>query len=257
MDFLNTPPPCVAMLGLAGMGSENQAAIPCGNGCESSACTHCTQRAHVAKQHLFTHGDAQRYIYYVHAGCLRLYKTLGNGRRQVIGFSFAGDFIGFGIGPEFPYNAQSIGRSEVRCLPRGTFHRLALEIPRFAFRLYEATTLELAAAHDLALTIGQRNSAAAVASFLLWLSRRNERRGVEPTTISLPMPRTDIADYLGLTGETVSRTFTRLKVGGLIRVTRKRLVQLTDMPALLELAEGMAGEHAGYRHSDGPRRTPH
>lgn len=254
---MKNPPPCVAMLGVAGMDIQGKAAVACSSGCESAACTHCTQRALVAKQHLFIHGDEQRYIYYVHSGCLRLYKTLGNGRRRVIGFSFAGDFIGFGIGSEFPYNAQSIGRSEVRCLPRGTFHKLALEIPRFAFRLYEATTLELAAAHDLALTIGQRNSTAAVASFLLWLSRRNERRGVAPTTISLPMPRTDIADYLGLTGETVSRTFTRLRVGGLIRVTRKRLVQLTDMPALLELAEGMGGERAVFGYADGLRRIPH
>ena len=235
-------PPCVYTLGISEPAFRDDIITVCGDGCRSATQMQCALRTLAPGQHLFTDGDKQLYIYNVQAGSLRLYKTLGNGRRQVIGFAFPGDFVGLGMSSEFRFNAQSIGHGEVRCLPKRAFHALAREKAGLAFRLYQATSIELVGAHDLALTVGQRDAAGALAVFLLWLSQRNEQRGIDSKRISLPMSRTDIADYLGLTGETVSRVFTRLKTQGLVKVTGRRLVQLTNIPALIELAEGTAGQ---------------
>ena len=88
------------------------------------------------------------------------------------------------------------------------------------------------------LTTGQRNAIERVVSFLLAFSRRNERSGRDPSTFELPMTRADIADFLGLTFETVSRTFTKLRIMGLIELAQSNQVKLTDMDGLENLADG-------------------
>ncbi len=229
-------PPCIHTLGSESCSADPGAA--CNGRCQSAARLHCVLRLLEPGQHLFTHGDRQHYVYFIQSGLLRLYKTLGNGRRQVIGFSFAGEFVGLGATEDFRFNAQSIGVSEVRCLGRDNFYRLARDEAELSFRLYQAAAIQFAAAQDLALTVGQRDAEGSLAAFLLWMSRRNENRGLDPKLIALPMPRIDIADYLGLTGETVSRVFTRFKSRGFVRISRRRLVALTDIAALAALADG-------------------
>src|SRR5262245_64390456 len=115
-------------------------------------------------------------------------------------------------------NAQAIKPTRLRCLGVAALHRLAAQDPGLGFKLYEAVARELAATRDLMLTTGQRSAVERVASFLLALSRRNQRHGQDPTSFELPMTRTDIGDFLGLTIETVSRTFSKLKQLGLIEL---------------------------------------
>jgi CRP/FNR family transcriptional regulator len=95
----------------------------------------------------------------------------------------------------------------------------------------------LAATRDLMLITGQRSAMERVAGFLLALSRRNERNRLDPANIELPMTRADIGDFLGLTIETVSRTFTKLKCLGLIALPQSSRVKLLDIGALESLAE--------------------
>ena len=97
---------------------------------------------------------------------------------------------------------------------------------------------ELEAAQDQMLLLGRKTAKEKVASFLLSLSRRLDRRGQKDNPVPIPMSRSDIADYLGLTTETVSRTFTALKSKQVIRLLEGNKVDLVDRDVLLDLAEG-------------------
>ena len=109
---------------------------------------------------------------------------------------------------------------------------------RVGLKLYDAVSHELLAARDLLFTVSQRTATERLAGFLLSLSRRNARRGEDAREIVLPMTRADIADFLGLTIETVSRTFTKFRVEGLIDLEQCVLVTIKDASALSELING-------------------
>jgi len=194
-----------------------------------------------AKELLFAEGDAASHLYRVETGAIALYKMLADGRRQIMGFAYPGDLIGLGIEREHAMNAQAIKPTRLRCLPAASLRVAAAGDPALALKLYEALAGELAAARDLLLTTGQRSALERVAGFLLALSRRNDRSGLDPTRFELPMTRTDIGDFLGLTIETVSRTFTKLKLLGLLELPRCSHVLLRDIDRLESLVEGRSG----------------
>lgn len=191
-----------------------------------------------AREHVFTAGDPRTHVHRVESGAVCLYKIMPDGRRQVIEFAFPGDFIGLGCEAEYTLNAQALEPVRLKSIPAGTLARLAGRDPALGLRMYEAMSHELAAAQDHLFTIGQRSAAERVASFLLALSRRNARRDKDPTTIVLPMTRSDIADFLGLTIETVSRTFTKLRGAKIIDLEQCTLVRIADIGALQRLAGG-------------------
>jgi CRP/FNR family transcriptional regulator len=191
-----------------------------------------------AKEFLFAEGDAFSHLYRIETGAIALYKVLSDGRRQVMGFAYPGDLIGLGVEGEHVMNAQAIKPTRVRCLPVTWLRQAAAKDPMLGFKLYEALAKELAATRDLMLTTGQRSAVERVAGFLLALSRRNDRNGQDPTSFELPMTRTDIGDFLGLTIETVSRTFTKLKALGLIELPHCNHVRLLDTDELASLADG-------------------
>jgi CRP/FNR family transcriptional regulator, anaerobic regulatory protein len=193
-----------------------------------------------AKEFLFVEGDTISYVYRIETGALALYKVLADGRRQVMGFAYPGDIVGLGIDDKYTMNAQAVKPTRVRCLPVIALRQSAARDPALGFKLYEAMARELAATRDLMLTTGQRSAMERVASFLLAFSRRNQRNGQDPASFELPMTRTDIGDFLGLTIETVSRTFTKLKLMHLIELPHSNHVKLLDIDALAELADGNA-----------------
>lgn len=190
-----------------------------------------------AKEFLFAEGDKLSHVYRIETGAIALFKVLIDGRRQVVGFAYAGDIVGLGIDDAYTLNAQAMKPTRVRCLPVASLRQSVSNDPALGFRLYEAMARELAATRDLMLTTGQRSAAERVASFLLAFSRRNQRNGQDPAIIELPMTRTDIGDFLGLTIETVSRTFTKLKLMHLIELPRSNEVRLRDIGRLTGLAE--------------------
>ena len=191
-----------------------------------------------AKELLFAEGDIVSHVYRVETGAVALFKVLADGRRQIVGFAYPGDLIGLGAEGEHAMNAQAIKPTRLRCLPMAGLHRSVAQDPALGFKLYQALARELASARDLMLTTGQRNATERVVSFLLAFSRRSERNGQDPSAFELPMTRADIADFLGLTIETVSRTFTKLRIMGLIELAQSNQVKLTDMDGLESLAEG-------------------
>src|SRR5262245_36768827 len=191
-----------------------------------------------AKEFLFAEGDTISHVYRIETGALALYKVLADGRRQVIGFAYPGDIVGLGIDDEHTMNAQAVKPTRVRCLPLISLRQSAASDPALGFKLYEALARELAATRDLMLTTGQRSAMERLASFLLAFSRRNQRNGQDPTSFELPMTRTDIGDFLGLTIETVSRSFTKLKLMSLIELPHSNQVKLLDVDGLAALANG-------------------
>jgi CRP-like cAMP-binding protein len=191
-----------------------------------------------AKEHVFTEGDDRSHLYRVETGAICLYKVLSDGRRQVLGFAYPGDLVGLGPLGEHQFNAQATKRSRLRSLPLSTVHQIARHDPVLAIRLYEMISQELAAAHDLLLTTGQRTAMERVAAFLLAMSGRSKRASGDANTIHLPMTRSDIGDFLGLTIETVSRTFTKLRQLKIIDLEQSAEVRIRDMEGLERLAGG-------------------
>jgi len=191
-----------------------------------------------AKEFVFVEGDAASHVYRVETGAVALFKVLADGRRQIVGFAYPGDLIGLGAEVEHVMNAQAIKPTRLRCLPMSGLHRSVAQDPSLGFKLYQVLARELASARDLMLTTGQRSATERVVSFLLAFSRRNERNGQDPAAFELPMTRADIGDFLGLTIETVSRTFTKLKTMALIELPHSSQVKLIDIDALENLAIG-------------------
>lgn len=195
-------------------------------------------RSFAAKEHVFTEGDPRTNLYRLESGAVCLYKVMPDGRRQVLGFAYAGDLIGLGSCGEHQFNAQATKGSELRILPWSLVQRIGREDPEFGFKLYEAAAQELAAAHDLLLTTGQRTAMESLAAFLLAMARRGRQGKDGHTIIDLPMTRSDIGDFLGLTIETVSRTFTKLRNLHIIDLAQCTQVHVLDMDALEDLAQG-------------------
>ena len=190
------------------------------------------------KKFLFAEGDSISHVYRIETGAIALYKVRADGRRQVMGFAYPGDIVGLGVDDEHTMNAQAVKATRVRCLPVTSLRLSAANDPTLGFELYEAMARELAATRDLMLTTGQRSAMERVAGFLLAFSRRQQRNGQDPTSFDLPMTRTDIGDFLGLTIETVSRTFTKLKLMQLIVLPHSNEVRLLNIDELEQLADG-------------------
>jgi CRP/FNR family transcriptional regulator len=189
-----------------------------------------------AREHIFFEGDPKDHVYQVEKGTVCLYKTLPDGRRQIVDFAYQGDLIGLGGPGDHVFSAQAITLTRLRCLPAGLLHELAQNDPVVGMQLYRGLSDQLLAARDLLLTVGQRNATERLAALLLALSRRNERGEGDPACITLPMTRADIADFLSLTIETVSRTFTKLRQSGIIELIQSQVVVVRDQAALERLA---------------------
>jgi CRP/FNR family transcriptional regulator len=196
---------------------------------------YATVRRVRAKEHVFCEGDEREHVFRVEEGVIAVYKTLPDGRRQIIDFAYPGDLIGLGVIGEHVLSAQATVPSKVRCLVAAALERIAETDAGLALKLYKAVCQELAATRNLLVTVGQRSAIERVAAFLISLHRRTAAEGA--TTINLAMRRSDIADLLGLTIETVSRTLTKLRCMGVIDLEQGATrVRLCDLPRLLELS---------------------
>lgn len=196
-----------------------------------------SRRKLAPRQHIFLQGDDQNRVYRVKSGYLRLYATLSDGRRQIIGFKSAEDFVALEHGAKHRYSAQAISTTEVHCIPATEFFAFASGEPDVLIKLFGLVCADLSLAHDLLVTIGKRDAEESMASFLLDAEARAAERGAKGDFISLPMLHGDLADYLGLTSETVSRIFTNFKKRGLIEVRGRHGVRLTNRRALRALAK--------------------
>ena len=195
-------------------------------------------RRYAPRELVCQQGDATDAAFYVVQGELKLYKLTPDGRRQIIAFLSEGDFIGFACGDEYSYSAEALTAVVVGRVPRRRLEQMATESPALATRLFACARRELAFAHDQLLVLGRMTPLEKLASFLMRLADCEERRGGDPEHLSLPMSRLDIADHLGLTIETVSRCFTKLRKLGVIQLARAADVIIRDPDRLCDLASG-------------------
>lgn len=192
---------------------------------------------------LFHEGDAADHLFNVTVGVVKIYKLLPDGRRQITGFLFPGDFLGLAYDANYVYSAETVTPASLCRFSRTKLLALFDEMPHMEKHISMTTSHELAAAQDQLLLLGRKTAQEKIASFLVMLLRRL-RTDAEPpskgtaTLLSLPMSRADIGDYLGLTIETVSRTFTHLRKSGVIKLLDSGHAEIMDRDRLEALADG-------------------
>lgn len=179
---------------------------------------------------IYGEGEPADYIYKVIGGAVRTYKILSDGRRQVGAFYLPGDIFGLELGEEHDYSAEAVEVSKVLVVKRSVLMSLAGRDSRTANELWTLTRRELQRVQDHVLLLIQ-SAQERVAGFLLEMARRNP----EANEVQLPMSRQDIADYLGLTIETVSRTLTNLENAAAIALPSSRRIVLCNRGALSRL----------------------
>ncbi|MBX6321330.1 MAG: helix-turn-helix domain-containing protein [Rhodospirillaceae bacterium] len=198
-----------------------------------------TQRVRFkAHEPIFGEGEPAAHVYNVTGGMVKIYKLLPDGRRQITGFLGVGDFLGMAIGDTYAYSAEAITEARLCRFQRSKLEALLIAMPQLQRRLFVMASTELCAAQDQMLLLGRKTARERLCSFLLYLSQRAVRSGQKPSPVLMPMTRADIADYLGLTTETVSRTLTQLKSRGLIALLPGGKVRLND-PEALGLSAGV------------------
>jgi len=187
-------------------------------------------------------GEPAGYFYNVNEGFIRLFKSLPDGRRQILGFSGAGLFLGLAKSKNYVFSADAMQGAKVCRFERKAMSASFQEFPALERRLLDIAMHELAVSAERMLLLGRKTALERVASFLgSWAVRMDAcPEGSAPpagTTLHLPMSRTDIADYLGLTIETVSRTFSQLRKDGVIIVPDVHSVTLLKPVTLMRIAE--------------------
>jgi CRP/FNR family transcriptional regulator, anaerobic regulatory protein len=187
-----------------------------------------------AKGVLFAQGDRAAYVYTVTAGCVRLSKDMSDGRRQVVGFALPGDFLGLSPDIHHGFSADAVETVSLCRFQRSHFTKFLEGKPHLMERLYQLAVHELTIAQEQMLLLGRRRADEKIAAFLLaWRERLSALTGADQT-LHLPMTRQDIADYLGLTIETVSRTFSIFARKKLIVIIPEgvRLMSVKDLRSL-------------------------
>lgn len=198
-----------------------------------------TKASMAAGTPVFDEGEPADHVFNVTEGLVKVYKLLPDGRRQVTGFLIAGDFLGLANEEVYAYCAETVTPAKLCRFSRRKLEGMLQRYPQVERQLLSVASHELAAAQEQMLLLGRKTAKEKIASFLLRLSARYGKRGLEANPLHLPMSRNDIGDYLGLTTETVSRTFTQLKTAGSIRLLPHSKVELSDLEALEEIAEGL------------------
>jgi CRP/FNR family transcriptional regulator, nitrogen fixation regulation protein len=177
---------------------------------------------------IYGEGEPAAYLYKVVHGAVRTHRLLNDGRRQIGGFYLPGDVFGMEIDDVHRLSAEAICDSKILVLKRSTIVALAARQGEIAHDLWAMTARELAHLQNLMLTLGRKTAQERLAAFLLEMAARSR----SSDAVDLPMSRQDIADYLGLTIETVSRTLTHLENELAIALPTSRRIVLRNRAAL-------------------------
>ena len=171
---------------------------------------------------LFRQGEPVRLVYRVLSGAVISYRLLSDGRRQVTGFHLPGDFLGLEAGVEHTTTAEALSRVDALAMERTELAGRAVTDVGLARALWQVTVRAFRRSEDHALILARQGATERVAAFLLDFAERMGR----PKVIDLPMTRQDIADHVGLTIHTVSRTLSQLQAQGLVEARSSRHVRL-------------------------------
>ena len=214
-------------------GLANRARFPSQLGSLSKAEITPSEFKYHRSAEVFGEGEPAEYVYQVIEGAVRSYKLLSDGRRQIGAFHLAGDMFGLENGGVHRFTAEAIVDTSVRLVKRVSLAHVAENDATIARDLLNMTASNLRHAEDHMLLLGRKTSLERVAAFLLEMDRRLTAAGV----MALPMCRRDIADYLGLTLETVSRALSILHHKGVLGFLgqSQRQIVLLDRPKLAAL----------------------
>lgn len=169
------------------------------------------------------------------SGVVKLSKMMADGRQQIVGLQFAPDFLGRPFRAENGVSAEAATDVKVCSFPKNAIERMIGEMPELEHKLLEQTLNELDEARNWMLMLGRKTAGEKVASYLLLIATHAFPENEEDfVAFDLPMSRTDIADFLGLTMETVSRQLTKLRKENVIKVTNNRHVEVPDLARLSE-----------------------
>jgi CRP/FNR family transcriptional regulator, anaerobic regulatory protein len=185
---------------------------------------------------IFWEGDAAGHVFQVLEGCLRVYRILQDGRRAILGFSYAGDLLGTSFRTTYPFTAEAVNPVRFRRLARHRFHELVDGNRDLRTQLLAEVSNEMRAAQEHIMHLGRTAADERVATFLLNVARRTGADTTTPVAIEIPFGRLDIADYLGLTVETVSREISKLKRTGLISTIGPHKIILRRLRSLRDIA---------------------
>lgn len=188
---------------------------------------------------LIEEGSPATAFFNVTAGTVKLFKSLPDGRRQITGFADVGHFLGLTNAKNYSFGAETVNTVRICRFSRTELENLLTDYPAFERRLLAEVTNELAQAQEQMLLLGRKTARERVASFLLSrLEVQPDALQEDNAVVSLPMTRVDIADYLGLTIETVSRTISALRREGLIAGTDHHGIRILAVQKLESLTSG-------------------
>jgi CRP/FNR family transcriptional regulator len=178
-----------------------------------------------AGQALFHAGEAFTHLYFVKTGSLKTLVLLDDGREQVTGFHLAGDVLGVDAisSPAHPSEAVALEDTHVCAIPFTQLMRMSQRVEALQTYVQRLLAREVVRDQGLLLLLGRMQADERVAAFLLNMSRRFAARGYSPLEFTLSMAREEIGNYLGLTLETVSRCFSRMKCAGLLQVDNRHI----------------------------------
>jgi CRP-like cAMP-binding protein len=179
---------------------------------------------------IYGENEPAEYLYKLTSGTVRTYKVLTDGRRQIGAFYLPGDIFGLETGSEHTFSAEAITDAKVIVIKRSAVAALAARDASVGQQLFATTTRELARMQQHVMLL-VKTARERVAGFLLEMAERAQGR----SEVELPMSRQDIADYLGLTIETVSRTLTQLENSATIALPTSRRIVLRNRGALSRL----------------------
>ncbi len=223
---------------------------PCSHGFIQASCTNCNLKGlclplamdindidrldHIiqrsrpiqAGEHLHRSGDDFTSIYAVRAGSIKTYLIDDDGIEQITGFYLPGEVLGFdGIDTSnYACNIVALETSTVCEIPFNRLEELSLQIPTLQRHFFQLMSRQIEGNHQMLLTLSKKNAEGRIATLLVSLSSRFSRRKLSPNAMRLPMSRMDIGNFLGLTIETVSRTFSRLQKDDVIDVDGREIV---------------------------------
>ncbi len=184
-------------------------------------------------EEIFGEGEPAEYVYQVLSGAVRTHRILRDGRRQIDEFHFAGDYFGLEMGETHRVTAEAMSDASVRLIRRGALSELASRRGDAARAIFRLTAEGLQRCQDHVLMLGRRSALERVVGLLLDIAERTHAEA----ELDVPMGRQDMADYLGLTIETVSRTLTSLQDEGLIALPTVRHVVLKDRRVLERMVQ--------------------
>ncbi len=199
------------------------------------------RRRLVAGERLLWEGDDAAVVANVIEGVMKLSTQTFDGKEQILGLAYSSDFLGRPFGQKTPYGVEALTDAYVCIFQRADFDRVAREHPDLEHKLLERTLSELDRTRRWMLLLGRMNAEQKLANFLLEMADRRANVGcadapADDAAWSLPLSRQQIADVLGLTIETVSRQFTRMKKDGLIDLPSRREVAILERRMLEDLA---------------------